>query len=349
MNTIIKTGILSYGMSGKLFQAPFIDAHPGFELTAFVERSKSDSRAKYPHSKLYRSVDELLNDSSIELVIVNTPVQTHYELSKLALQAGKHIIVEKPFTVTSAEGEELIKIAKEKKVSLFVYQNRRYDGDYHAVKNVIEKNLLGELQEVEFHYDRFRNIPSGKTHKEGNLRASGTLYDLGAHMIDQSLQLFGWPKAIFADTDIMRAGFGATDYFELLLFYENKLRVRIKSSMLSRELLPAYILQGTKGSFFQQRSDQQEEQLLADKIPSLKTWAPPSATPDGILHTEINNEVVRQLLTSTPGNYMGYFDDVYKCLTQNAPNPVPGEDGVRVIKIIEAAEQSVKEKRVINL
>ncbi|MBS1611016.1 MAG: Gfo/Idh/MocA family oxidoreductase [Bacteroidetes bacterium] len=349
MSKTIKTGICSYGMSGKLFHAPFIEAHPGFELTAIVERSKNDSRARYPNSKLYRSVDELINDPSIELVIVNTPVQTHYDIAKQAMNAGKHIIVEKPFTVTSKEAEELVKIAKEKKVSLFVYQNRRYDGDYHAVKNVIEQKLLGDLQEFEIHYDRFRNIPSGKAHKEGGLPASGTLYDLGAHMIDQSLQLFGWPKAIFADTDIMREGFGATDYYELLLFYPNKLRVRIKSSMLSREHVPAYILQGSKGSFFQQRSDQQEEQLLAGRAPSLQPWAPPTALPDGILHTEINNEVVRKLLTSTPGNYMGYFDDVYKSLTQNAPNPVPGEDGAKVIKVIEAAEQSAKEKKVINL
>jgi len=349
MSTIIKTGICSYGMSGKLFHAPFVEAHPGFELTAIVERSKEDSRKRYPHSKLYRSIDELINDGSIELVIVNTPVQTHYDIAKQAMNAGKHVIVEKPFTVTSTEAEELVKVAREKKVSLFVYQNRRYDGDYHAVKNVIEQKLLGELQEMEIHYDRFRDVPSGKDHKEGNLPAAGTLFDLGAHMIDQSLQLFGWPNAIFADTDIMRKGFGATDYFELLLFYDNKLRVRIKSSMLSRELLPAYILQGSKGSFFQQRSDQQEEQLLAGTIPSLKTWAPATALPDGLLHTEINNEVMRKPLTSTPGNYMGYFDDVYKSLTQKAPNPVPGEDGVKVIKIIEAAIKSSAEKKTINL
>jgi len=349
MNKVIKTGICSYGMSGKLFHAPFIDAHPGFELTAIVERTKNDSRARYPHSALYRTIDELINDSSIELVIVNTPVQTHYDISKQVMNAGKHIIVEKPFTVTSKEAEELVQIAKDNKVSLFVYQNRRYDGDYYAIKNVIDQKLLGELQEMEIHYDRYRNEPSGKAHKEGSLPAAGTLYDLGAHMIDQSLQLFGWPEAIFADTDIMRKGFGATDFYELILFYDNKLRVRIKSSMLSREHVPAYVLQGTKGSFFQQRSDQQEEQLLAGKKPSLEAWAPATALPDGLLHTEINNEVVRKQLTSTPGNYMGYFDDVYKSLTQNAPNPVPGEDGVKVIKLIEAAMKSSGEKRVINL
>jgi len=346
---IIKTGICSYGMSGKLFQAPFVDAHPGFELTAIVERSKEESRQRYSHSKLYRSIDELLADADIELVIVNTPVQTHYDITKQALLAGKHVIVEKPFTITVGEAEELTKLAKEKGLLLVVYQNRRYDGDYRAVKNVIDQKLLGELQEFEIHYDRFRAEPSGKAHKEGSLPAAGTFYDLGAHMIDQALQLFGWPKALFADIDMMRVGFGAPDYFELLLFYENKLRVRIKSSMLTRELLPSYILNGSKGSFHQQRSDQQEEQLLAGKKPSLETWAPKTAEPDGLLHTEIEGAVVRKRITSEPGNYMGYFDDVYKALTGQGPNPVPGEDGVKIMKIIELAIQSNAAKKIITL
>lgn len=349
VSKIIKTGICSYGMSGKLFQAPFVDAHPGFELTAIVERSKDESRKRYPHSKLYRSVDELLADADIELVIVNTPVQTHYDLTKQALLAGKHVIVEKPFTITVAEAEELTKLAKDKGLLLVVYQNRRYDGDFRAVKKVIEEKLLGELQEMEIHYDRYRSEPSGKAHKEGTLPAAGTFYDLGAHMIDQSLQLFGWPKALFADIDIMRKGFDAPDYFELLLFYENKLRVRIKSSMLTRELLPSYMLNGTKGSFYQQRSDQQEEQLLAGTVPSVEPWAPATAEPDGLLHTEIDGAVVRKKITSVPGNYMGYFDDVYKALTGKGPNPVPGEDGIKIMKIIELALQSNKEKKVLSI
>ncbi len=246
------------------------------------------------HSKLYRSVDELLADDDIELVIVNTPVQTHYDLTKQALLAGKHVVVENHLRLQLLKQRELTKLAKEKNLVLVVYQNRRYDGDFRAVKKVIEEKLLGELQEMEIHYDRYRADPSGKAHKEGALPAAGTFYDLGAHMIDQSLQLFGWPKALFADIDIMRKGFDAPDYFELLLFYENKLRVRIKSSMLTRELLPAYILNGTKGSFFQHRSDQQEEQLLAGTIPSVKTWAPATAEPDGLLHTEIDGAVVRK-------------------------------------------------------
>src|SRR5687768_15727080 len=144
-NTIIKTGICSYGMSGKLFHAPFIQNHPGFDLTAIVERSKNESREKYPEAKLYRSVDELIADESLQLIIVNTPVQTHYDYAKKVIAAGKHVIVEKPFTVSSKEAEELVKLADENNVLLIVYQNRRYDGDYKAVKDVLEKKLLGEI------------------------------------------------------------------------------------------------------------------------------------------------------------------------------------------------------------
>ena len=190
MSTIIKTGICSYGMSGKLFHGPFIEAHPGFELTAIVERSKNESRKKYPQSKLYRSVEELLADDSIQLIIVNTPVQTHYDYAKEAMLKGKNVIVEKPFTVTSQQAEELTAIAKEQQVLLVVYQNRRYDGDYHAVKEVLAKNLLGEIKEVEIRFDRYRPDLSGKLHKETRIPGAGTTYDLGVYLIDQSLQLF---------------------------------------------------------------------------------------------------------------------------------------------------------------
>jgi len=148
---IIKTGICSYGMSGRLFHAPFIDNHPGYELTAIVERHNNASRERYPQSKLYRSVDELIADDSIQLIIINTPTHLHYENAKAALLARKNIVVEKPFTINVKEAEELASLAEKQNLFLSIYQNRRYDGDYHAVKNVIEKKLLGELREVEIH------------------------------------------------------------------------------------------------------------------------------------------------------------------------------------------------------
>ena len=244
-------------MSGKLFHAPFIDNHPGYELTAIVERHNNDSRERYPRSKLYRSIEELIADNSIQLIIINTPTHLHFENAKAALEAGKNIVVEKPFTVTVKEGEQLIDLAKKKNLLLSIYQNRRYDGDYRAVKDVIEKKLLGELREVEIRYDRYRPVPAGKPHKEGDLPGAGIIYDLSPHLVDQALQLFGWPQALFADVWKMRNEVKAKDYFEILLYYPS-MRVRLKATCIARETVPAYTLHGMKGSFLQQRSDLQE-------------------------------------------------------------------------------------------
>ena len=174
------------------------------------------------------------------------------------------------------------------------------------------------------------------------------MYDLGAHLIDQSLQLFGWPRALFADLMAMRTGSPVDDYFEILLYYP-ELRVRLKGSCFVKQPVPEYIFHGSKGSFLQQRSDVQEQQLLLDVIPSLKTWCPPLSEPDGLLVIEKEGKTVREERLSTAGNYMNYFDDVYKTLTGQAPNPVPGEDGVKIIRILEAALQSAAEKKIIDL
>jgi scyllo-inositol 2-dehydrogenase (NADP+) len=345
---IVKTGLCSYGMSGKLFHAPFIQNHPGYELAAIVERSKNDSRERYPKSKLYRSIDELLADNSIQLIIINTPTHLHFENAKAALMAGKNIVVEKPFSVTVKECEEINEMAKRKNLFLSIYQNRRYDGDYHSVKDILEKRLLGDLREVEIRYDRYRPVGAGKAHKEGDLPGAGIIYDLSPHLIDQALQLFGWPQSLFADVWKMRDDVKAKDYYEILLYYP-KLRVRLMATCIAREPLPSYILHGMKGSFIQQRSDLQEQQLNEGATPSLESWCRPPTQPDGLLHTEIDGKVIRKELTSTPGNYMGYYDDVYKALTGKAPNPVPAEDGIKTIKIIETALQSAVEGRIVSL
>lgn len=348
MSSTIKTGVCSYGMSGKLFHAPFVNVHPGFELTALVERNNNDSRERYPQSKLYRSVEELCADKDIQLIIVNTPSYLHFEHAKAAISAGKNIVVEKPFAIAVKEAEELISLAEKKKVSITIYQNRRYDGDFLAVKKVIDEKLLGDLREVEIRYDRYRPVYGGKPHKEGELPGAGNMFDLSPHLVDQALHLFGWPKALFADVWKMRDDVVPPDYFELLFYYD-KLRVRLKATCICRETIPGYALHGMKGSFLQQRSDMQEQQLQAGTVPSMQSWCPAPAKPDGLLHTEINGEVVKKEMTSVPGNYMGFFDDLHKFLTGKGPNPVPPADGLKTVKIIEAGFKSSKEGKVVSL
>lgn len=348
MVSVIRTGICSYGMSGKLFHAPFIHAHPGYELSAIVERHNHDSKERYPEAKLYRSVEELCADTSLQLIVVNTPTHLHYEQAKLVLQSGKHLVIEKPFAVTVKEAEALTALAEKNKLFISVYQNRRYDGDYRAVKEILQQGLLGELREVEIRYDRYRPTFGGKPHKEGDMPGAGIIYDLSPHLVDQAIQLFGFPDAVFADVWKMRDDVTAPDYFEIL-FYYNKLRVRLKATCVARESTYAYTLHGMKGSFLQQRSDMQEQQLLAGVKPSLESWCAAPSVPDGLLHTEINGEAVRKETTSSPGNYMGYYDDVYKALTGQGPNPVPAADGIKNMRIIEAALESMKDGKVVLL
>lgn len=320
----------SFGMSGRVFHAPFIAQHPHLHLYAVVERHREDSRALYPDSVLYRSVEEMLQDPTIEVVVVNTPVQTHYQYAKDALLAGKHVLVEKPFTLTAEEAQDLDLLAREKGKLLTVYQNRRYDGDYLKVKEVIESGVLGELKEVEIRFDRFRTEISSKAHKETAERGGGALYDLGAHLIDQALQLFGQPKAIYADKGYLRPHTQADDYFELLLFYDHQLRVRLKSTTYALERQWEYTLHGTRGSFLQQRFDGQEAALVAGAIPTATSWMPKIEQPNGILHTLES----RTLTTAQHGNYWQFYEDFYQALMGKKENPVPAAQAISIMKII---------------
>jgi predicted dehydrogenase len=344
----INTALCSFGMSGLLFHAPFIHVHEGFNFYAVWERSKNLADQKYGGVKTYRKLDDLLADGEVELVVVNTPNFTHYDYAKKALLSGKHVIVEKPFTVTGSEGEELIALAKNQNKILSVYQNRRYDSDYKTVKKIIKEGWLGDLVEVEIHFDRYKEVLSPKVHKEIPGPGTGALYDLGSHLIDQALQLFGMPQAVFADIQIIRPVSQVDDYFELLLFYD-LLRVRLRSSYLIREALPGYVLHGSKGSFIKHKTDVQENALMAGEIPGTPNWGTEPESEKGLLHTEKEGIIIREYIPSLQGNYMEYYDGIYKAIRNGALVPVAPEEGLNVIRIIEAAFKSSDEKRVLQI
>lgn len=344
----IKTALLSYGMSGRLFHAPFLQVNPGFQFTAVWERSKNLAQERYPDVKTYRSLDELLGDEAVELVIVNTPNYTHYEYAKKALLAGKHVVVEKPFVVATAEGEELISIAKDHNLLLSVYQNRRFDSDYKTIRKIVEEGWLGEIVEAEFHFDRYKEDISAKPHKETPGPGTGALYDLGSHILDQALQLFGMPEAVFGDIRTIRPVSKVDDYFELLLYYPT-LRVRLHSSYLVREPLPGYIFHGSKGSFLKHKTNVQEEALDKSILPETENWGIEPDDQKGWLHTERDGQVIREFIPSERGNYNDYFTGIYKAVRENGPNPVTADEGLDVIRVIEKAFQSSQEKRVISI
>ena len=344
----INTAICSFGMSGWVFHAPFISAHSGFNFYAVWERSKNLAQEKYPAVKTYRTLEEVLADDAIELVVVNTPNTTHYDYTKQALLAGKHVVCEKPFTVTVAQAEELIALADEKKLKLSVFQNRRYDSDYKTIKSVLNQKLLGNIVEAEFHFDRFKEEISPKAHKEVPMKGTGALYDLGSHLIDQALQLFGMPQAVFADIAAMRPVSQVDDYFEVLLYYPSS-RVRIKGSYQVREALPGYVLHGSKGSFIKPKTDMQEAQLQAGMLPTDAAYGIEPETEKGLLHTEVDGNIIKEYIPSHNGNYTDYYEGIYQSIRNNAPLPVTATEGMQVIKIIEAAFKSSEEKRVIEL
>lgn len=343
----IKTALLSYGMSGKVFHAPFLNFHPGFELLGSWERSKKLIHQDYPSVKSYATIEELLQDD-VDLVVVNTPVDTHYEYAKKVLLAGKHALVEKAFTTTVAQAQELAALAKEKGLKLSVFQNRRWDSDFKTVQKIISDNVLGDIVEVEFHFDRYNPILSPKQHKETANSGAGILKDLGPHLIDQALCLFGLPQSVFADIRITREHSLVDDYIDILLYYSH-FRVRLKAGFFVREAIPSFVVHGKKGSFLKARGDVQEDELKLGMKPNLDTWGTESSDKKGLLHTEINGEIVKEYIPTLQGNYYDFFDGVYNSITQDAIEPVTAQDGVHVMQIIEAAIQSSAQKKGIDL
>jgi scyllo-inositol 2-dehydrogenase (NADP+) len=344
----IKTALLSFGMSGKVFHAPFIELHPGFQLLGAWERTNKNIQQVYLHAKSYPSLEEILNDKEVELVIVNTPTFTHYEYAKQALLAGKHIIVEKAFTTTVKEAEELKALSIKQNKKTGVYQNRRYDSDFKTVQKIVQQGLVGNINEVEIHFDRFKPTLSPKQHKELPGPGAGILKDLGAHIIDQALCLFGMPIAVFADIRITRDLSQVDDDINLLLYYST-FRVRLKAGYLVRETLPAFILHGHSGSFLKSRADVQEANLVAGIKPNTLNWGAEPVEESGLLHIETGDKIIYEKITTARGNYYEYYDAVYKALTSANAMPVTVDDGINVMRIIEAAIQSNKEGNVVKL
>lgn len=349
--TPIKTALLSFGMSGRVFHAPFLHLNPGFELYAIWEREKNLSQALYPDVRVYRTLEEILEDKAIELVVINTPNYTHYEFTKAVLKAGKHAVVEKPFTVTVEEGLELESLAMQVGKKIAVYQSRRYDSDSKTVKKIVEEGWLGEIVEAELHYDRYTTALSPKVHKETPGPGRGLLYDLGVHLLDQVVQLFGMPSSVWADIGIIRPISKVDDYMELVLFYpaQRNLRVRLKSSYLVREAVPATQIYGTLGTFLKSKGDPQETRLLAGAMPNEENWGVEADSAKGLLHTEKDGKIVREHITSQKGNYGEFYDGMYEAIRNNKPAPVSAAEGIDLIRIVTAAYKSNELKATVAI
>ncbi|GAB2699525.1 Gfo/Idh/MocA family oxidoreductase [Mucilaginibacter koreensis] len=341
-STPIVTGLMAFGMSGKVFHAPFVEVNPNFTLRAVVERNQKNATETYPNVISYNSTEELLNDSEIELIIVNSPNYLHYEQAKAALQAGKHVLLEKPAAATIAEWMDLQEIAKQTGKALMVYQNRRYNSDFISVKEIIESGRLGNLIEVHFRYDRYRAAVGAKKFKEqASYPANGLLYDLGPHLLDQAISLFGKPVSFHKFTAAHREGSEVSDYFTYQLIYPYNLIVNLTASLLAADPGPSYLVHGTAGSFTKDRTDTQEAQLLAGMRPDEAGFGVEADGSEGQLVTiQGIDEKITEQVPAHKANYMHIFDAVYHTIRNGALYPVTHEQIGWQLELLEAGPQS---------
>lgn len=332
-------------MASRIFQAPFIATTPELRLKK-VYGGRGLTTKDYPFVENVGDIEDVILDDSLDLVVVASPNSTHYDLAKRALEAGKHVVVEKPFTLTSSQAGELIELADRKGLLLSVHQNRRWDGDFLTVRKIVASGILGRLVEFESHYDRFRDKPK-EGWKESD-EGTGVLYDLGSHLIDQAQALFGIPNAITADIRCQRDFSNVVDNFELILHYEG-LKVTLKSGMLVREPLPRFILHGSKGSFVKYGLDPQEESLNKGQIPGSPDWGVEPKSNWGKINTNIDDMHFEGYVETLPGCYQAYYQNIAAVLLEQAELSVTAGQALNTIRIIEVAMQSHAEKRSIDL
>jgi predicted dehydrogenase len=334
----IRTALLAYGMSGKLFHAPFLSAHPGFDLLAVAERTEQRMRLDYPTIRSYPSVAELLADPAIELVVVNTPNNTHFDLAQQALRAGKHVLLEKPVATSVAELQTLSALASQTGRHLLAYQNRRWDSDFGAVRRVVESGQLGQLIEVHFRFDRYKPSLNPKRFKEEHLPGSGLLHDLGPHLLDQAISLFGQPLSCHKTLGHYRPGSQVNDFFSLHLRYPQGLNVWLTSGLLIADPGPAYVLHGALGSYRKDRTDPQEAQLLQGLSPLANDYGREKPGQEGRLTLPGPDGTLRTAPDpAAPGSYMHLFEAAFQTIRHGLPYPIRAEQLLWQNELLEAA------------
>lgn len=342
----IRTALSSYGMSSRVFHGPLLEVHPGFKITRILERKANHSAGRHKGAVLVRNYGEILSDPEIDLVIVNTPDGLHTEMTRQALEAGKHVVVEKPFTLKTSEADELIALAEKQGRLLSVFQNRRWDSDFLTVRDIIEKGKLGRLVDYESRFDRYRN------HLKQNWKEldidTGTIYNLGAHTIDQALVLFGMPERVFCDSRTLREGANNDDSFDLYLHYQG-FKCHLHSSYLVREPAPRFTLHGTHGSFRIWGQDPQEPALDAGKKPVGASWGLDPENQWADIHTDFEGRHLKGKAGIIAGNYSSYYDNLHEALHGKAGLEVTAFQAREVIRVIEAAYESSRHARVVNL
>jgi predicted dehydrogenase len=342
---MIRVGLIGYGYASRTFHAPLIEATPGLELAAVASSDAAKVRADRPALHVHADPGELVARADVDLVVIPTPNDTHHPLARAALGAGRHVVVDKPFTVTLAQGEELVRLARERGRVLSVFHNRRWDGDFLTLERLLREGRLGRIVEATSCFDRFRPEVRARW-REGGGFGSGLWYDLGPHLLDQALRLFGWPTAIALDRAALRDGAQADDWFCARLRYE-RLRVTLHAGTLVAAHAPRFAVHGTRGSFVKDGLDVQEDALKAGLRPTSSAaadWGVDRGRARLLLRDEAG-AITEHPVTLVRGDYAHYYAALAAALRGEAANPVPPEEALDVMALVEAGIASDLQRR----
>ncbi|MFC3024462.1 oxidoreductase [Vibrio zhugei] len=340
----IKVAIVGYGYSAKTFHLPYILQNPAFEWVAVSSRQSEQLHEQWPDITCYLDPYEMFEKSDADLVIITAPNDVHYPLAKAALLQGKHVILEKPFVIQSSEGEKLIEIADTHHCILSVFQNRRWDGDFMTLRDLITSGKLGDIKYFESHFDRYRPTVRERW-RELDTNGGGILFDLGPHLLDQAVCLFGMPEAITAQCRIMRPKGTTVDYVNMTLDYDGCV-VNLHANLYSPEPNLRYKVLGTKAKYIKYGLDDQERNLKAGLIPLSESWNQSLHEQSGTVYQE---EAEPDEVVTQSGSYHRYFEHIAHALRTGEGNPVPAEEALQSIRLIEAALESHQSGRRIML
>ena len=347
----LRAGLVGYGFAGQTFHAPVLSAVPGLELAAVASSRPHKVHADWPGVAVVPDAAALVGRSDIDLVVVATPNAQHHPVAKAALEAGKHVVVDKPFTLDVAEARELELLARRNNRVLAVYQNRRFDADYLTLKDLLASGELGRLVYLESHFDRFRPEVRDRW-REQKVPGAGLWVDLGSHLVDQAVQLFGAPDTLQLDTAALRDGAQVEDYFHAVLRYESgphaPLRVVLHATTLAAHAAPRYIVHGTRGSYIKHGVDPQEDALRAGQRPPMAGWGADPQDGELVVPASDGGEPQRQVWPTRAGNYLEYYAAVRDAILGQGPNPVPPEQAVALMELLDLGARSAAEGKALR-
>lgn len=345
MSDNIRVGLIGYGYPSKTFHAPLIAGTPGMALAAVSSSDAAKVHADWPSVPVVSEPKHLFNDPNIDLIVIPTPNDTHFPLAKAALEAGKHVVVDKPFTVTLSQARELDALAKSLGRLLSVFHNRRWDSDFLTVKRLLGEGSLGEILFFESHFDRFRPQVRNRWREQAG-PGSGIWYDLAPHLLDQAVNLFGLPVSMTVDLAQLRPGAQTTDYFHAVLSYPQR-RIVLHGTMVAAAESARYIVHGTRGSYVKFGLDPQEDRLKnGERLPQ-EDWGYDMR--DGVVTRVEGEELVEETLLTIPGNYPAYYAAIRDALNGSGENPVPASQAIQIMELIELGIESAKHRATLCL